>query len=397
MYIRCSDCLNSTWVEILDPEGGLVDTVDCDGCDRRYLLNPIEPLGATVREHYHRSLSYANEHDLDMGCAYSVLLGLMPLTQAEVLRHALTATAAPDPDETIDRELGLHEEEEQTTEHRGEAGQVVVERTERLPLIPDFDLGFSKAIAAGKLTVQQAIARGDRNAFANRLMRRHGLPQKLAYRVTDNRMRLRDALKLKEELEQERSERQRTSPRKETRPSGRRGATFLQKLAILGFAALLVVVVGWQAWYDETMEPEVGIAEATESRSWEPVETEPATPARDDGKPPLARATRVLSDPFGRVLQVVGPDPTTVLTAFCDASSSLLGLSPVEITSTVPAFQNARLGLFRDEADVETLYAIRIRRDSGSGRWIAGHGNTAVPVQAAPELPPDAIRIPIEP
>ena len=68
-----------------------------------------------------------------------------------------------------------------------------------------------------------------------------------------------------------------------------------------------------------------------------------------------------------------------------------------EITSTVPAFQNARLGTFRDQSDLETLYAIRIRRDGGSGRWIAGHGNAAVPVQTAPEPPGNAIRIPVQP
>ena len=55
MYIRCSDCLSSTWVDAVDPEGGLVDAVECGDCSRRYLLNPIEQLGDSVRDHYRRA------------------------------------------------------------------------------------------------------------------------------------------------------------------------------------------------------------------------------------------------------------------------------------------------------------------------------------------------------
>ncbi len=44
------------------------------------------------------------------------------------------------------------------------------------------------------------------------------------------------------------------------------------------------------------------------------------------------------------------------------------------------------------------MYAIRIRKDSGSGRWIAGgEGNYPVQVIEAPQLPPDSTRTAIEP
>ena len=98
---------------------------------------------------------------------------------------------------------------------------------------------------------------------------------------------------------------------------------------------------------------------------------------------------------IGNVIHVVGPDPSSVLVAFCESSPSLLGLSPVEITSTVPTFRSARLGLFRDASSLESLFAIRMRLDGRSGRWTTGNGDRPVAVVKAPELPDDALRIPV--
>ena len=55
----------------------------------------------------------------------------------------------------------------------------------------------------------------------------------------------------------------------------------------------------------------------------------------------------------------------------------------------------ARLGLFRDYGALESTLAIRIRRDARSQRWVAGSGKTPIQPRKAPELPLDAVRIPV--
>lgn len=379
MYIRCADCLASSWIETLKPDG-LIETVDCGSCSRRFRLNPIETMGTTARDHYRRALSFSNRHDLDMASSYSVLLGIMSLEQAEVLRHSALPAQAPDEDVEMDREL---------------RAPSAAERADKLPLVPDFDLGFSKAIAEGHLTIQQAIARGDRDAFANRLIRRHGLPEPLAYRVTDNRTRLRDALAEKEELESETQRKRRESAARRKTGSAtatRRGASRIQTFVVCAVAATLLAMLAWKTWNGE---PEQDEPLRVARRANRAAETPQVVPATESTSEHLQSATRVDKDDFGNVVHVIGPDPSSVLVAFCESSPSLLGLSPVEVTSTVPTFRNARLGLFRDASSLESLFAIRIRLDGKSGRWTTGSGDRPVAVVEAPELPEDAVRIPV--
>jgi len=393
------------WVDVVQ-EDRLLDAVDCDGCGRHCILAPIERLGSSVRAHYRRALNFSNEHDMDMASAYSVLLGIMSREQAEVLRHSsVCEIPPPNPDDPL---LQLEAEAEAQAAAEAAAAEPQTAPRDpgvqsstrakrhapaaRLPLIPDFDLGFTKAIARGHLTVQQAMTRGDRNALASRLGSRHRLSKDLAYDVTDIRLSLRDALRTSEEV-------QKASPgaRPDAGDETRAFTAPAQTVAVLGLALAILTFVTWRAWSEHFVAERSPIL--TKS-----IGTPPARPG--DGATPTARpasesdplldATSVRKDSMGRVLEVTGPDPKSVLIAYCEASDSILGLSPLEITSTVPRFRSARLGLFRDFGALDAVYAIRIRKDASTGRWSAGGKSGApIPVKPAPHLPPDVVRIPV--
>ncbi len=103
----------------------------------------------------------------------------------------------------------------------------------------------------------------------------------------------------------------------------------------------------------------------------------------------LARATHVRTNEQGQVIEVLGPDPRSVLVSYCDAVSGFLEVEPLAIRGTVPEFRNARLGVFQDHENGGAVRAIRIRLDSGSGRWVAGSGRAPIRTSDASELPAD--------
>jgi len=381
MYVRCTDCLASTWTEVVQ-EDRLVDAVECGACGRRAVLEPVEELGCSVREHYLHALDFANGHDMDIASAYSVLLGIMSREQAEVLQHSNVAPAPPAPAD--DPVLQLEAEAEASP-----ASSPVL--SARLPLVPDFDLGFTKAIAEGHLTVQQAMTRGDRDAFASRLQSRHRFSEAQAYEVTDNRLSLRDALRQNEERLEARS----AGP-PDLGGEARSPSTRLQTLAVLGVAVVILTFATWRSWSEQFVADRSPVLRMS-GRAPRVAPGDEGSAARSaTNEARLLDATRVRTDAMGRVIEVTGPDPRSVLIAYCEASDSILGLSPLEITSTVPRFRRARLGLFRDFGALDTTYAIRIRRDASTGRWSAGGPSDApIPVKPAPRLPPDAIRIPV--
>ena len=67
-------------------------------------------------------------------------------------------------------------------------------------------------------------------------------------------------------------------------------------------------------------------------------------------------------------------------------------LEPLEVTETVPRLGTARLGVFRDYEALDRTWAIWMRRDWQTRRWVAGDGKGPIPVNEAPELPPGAFR-----
>jgi len=406
VYFRCADCLTSTWTSVVRA-GKIIPSIDCEGCGREYTLEPSPDLGTTVRSHYSQVLAFSKSNDLDMASAFAVLLGIMSLEQAQVL----TLVAGPDLDpdkkpqepevkteppvdqqapvvpepETADIEIVAGSEDtpvqEAPCEPLTETGSMVA---------PEHDPGFQAAIKAGHMTHDQAITRGDRKAFAARLVQRHGMSRGLALQVADNRVSLGQALhRLKET---------KASKIAQSHVSRRPGVTRAQ-VSLVGVVGLVAVAaLGWHFWSNRLAVERTPVP-TTQVSMVEPDSPGPVTipaettpPTRDEV---LQAATQVRRDAEGNVVEVRGPDPAIVLASFCDASSDGPGREPIEITSTVPASQEARLGLFRDFSSMESAWMVRIRRDGQTGRWVAGNGLHPVYVTLAPKLPPDASVIPV--
>jgi hypothetical protein len=102
------------------------------------------------------------------------------------------------------------------------------------------------------------------------------------------------------------------------------------------------------------------------------------------------RAT-VLRDDEGLLIQVSGPNPMTVLEAYCKAASGTYLREPLELAKAVPPSPDQRFGIFRDFSRLESNRAIRIKQDRETQRWVVGDGRTPIPTRKAPANP-DTIR-----
>ncbi len=351
MYACCANCLSSTWIEPARPNGE-IRTVACDECAQSYVVSHARELGNTVAEHYRAMVRFANANDIGMPCAYSVLLGVMPLAQAKAIRRS-RAQAQPAP------------------EPKGE------------PLPDSLDPGFYRAVREGSLTVRDALHRGNRETFASALVDRHSLKRALAFDVADNRISLRKAVRRAKEAREQ-----------EAAPPASHGVPAVRKLIVLGVATLsLAVVTGVSGTWSFNHRPHRAV-----TRVVRPVAPAPAVVDLDPVRKTtaaLAQATHVRKDDEGQVIEVVGPDPKSVLLSYCNAVPGFLGFEPLSIRSTVPAFREARLGLFKDHENAGAVRAIRIRLDSRSGRWVAGSGRVPIRASDGSDLPPDASSIEI--
>jgi hypothetical protein len=103
----------------------------------------------------------------------------------------------------------------------------------RLP----YDRKFYPAVVDGVLTAQQAIARGNRQAMAERVVREHGLPLELALWVTDNRITIADARAAVEQAKPARIEVSATGRR------GSRGVIVVGSL-LLGLTSVTLIGAG---------------------------------------------------------------------------------------------------------------------------------------------------------
>jgi hypothetical protein len=353
MYACCANCLSSTWIEPAPPTPGELRNVACGECAQSYVVNHARELGNTAAEQYRAMVKFANSNDIDMPSAYSVLLGVMPLAQAKAIRRN-RAQAQPAPGPKVQ------------------------------PLPESLDPGFHRAVREGSLTIHDALHRGNREALAAALVDRHDLPKALAYDVADNRTSLRKAVRC--------AKKTRAAEEHELARPASHGVPALRKLIVLGVAALSLAVmtgISWTRSVNHRRPPAVR----------EPVRPAAPAPAVAHVDPvqetasALVRATDVRTDNQGQVIEIVGPDPSSVLLSYCDAVPGFLGGEPLSIRNTVPAFREARLGLFRDYENGGAVRSIRIRRDSRSGRWIAGSGRAPIQASDASELPADASSI----
>jgi len=195
-----------------------------------------------------------------------------------------------------------------------------------------FDPAFADAIKAGDLTPAQAMKRGNRRAFAENLVTRHRLPVEQALAVADNQIPLLTAIRTRKT--EARIHVDPEHPRKSRTP------------VIIAAAAILLVAI----FFALPRSPdEAGGSEARTGSS----KTELTT-------------VEVKVNRNGEPTEVAGQDPESVLAAFCESATSG---EPVPVG--LEAANDGWTGLYRQD---DSLYALRMRRDSLRDLWVVGNG-----------------------
>jgi hypothetical protein len=249
-----------------------------------------------------------------------------------------------------------------------------------------YDPGFRAAVRDGSLTERQAVERGNRKAWAIRLAETQNLPLNLAYRVADGRITVRDARR-EHQAQQEASR-----PAPPPQPITPRQQTAVAMGAAVVFLAILVVGVGaWHGYKEEVLVKEEMGEDAAERAAVQSAVEPEHVPEPEWQTEPIATET----DSEGRALSISAPSPRLVLIEYCASASALHRYEPVELAPTVPPFPGARLGVYRDSAQLDKLFAIEIRKDPRSRRWSVGDGIRPITAVVAPSQPPDAKRVPI--
>jgi hypothetical protein len=236
------------------------------------------------------------------------------------------------------------------------------ERAESTPTVDSgeqsYDPGFEPAVSKGQLSVRQARERGDRVAYATRLAARHKLGMKLAFQVADNATTLRAA------LEQRRRPEDPTAARAEddapaiahgtSAPFGVRPSMWA--LAVAGGLCALVFL-------RPEPQPLLGTAESTRHE---------------------VGLAEVVTDSRRRVVEVVGPNPLSVLSAFCRSGRDAGRFEAIDIVPSPIDPGRVRIGLLREPNDAENVLAITIRVDADRQLWVTGDGRSPVQTRRAP-------------
>ena len=375
MYFRCTDCYAATWVQGTDPS---VDsrTLQCRGCGRGFTVQTMGNLDADPKEQYETALALAEGNGLDLPTSYSVMLGIMTLEHAMGLRERGVPAhdLDPKPEEAARAGAGV-ETSQPMGKVDGSAASVL-----------EYDPAFVEAVAHGYLSVQQAIERGDRDRYARRLVDRHGLSDSLAFMVADNKTSLTMALR-----------KDREEVAEILRPV--KIAVWKKALgaAVAGLAMLAVGIYGIYVWTGiekETRKVEQW-AETVSSKAEKEREAEIEAQAKVRPRTVPPRRVRILRDDEGRLLEIEGPDPSSILLAYCANQQPDGRYKPVELTVPEPPFPGTKLGVFTDEADLGKRYAIRIRRTIKGRRWIAGDGQQPITAKLAPQRSDDKASVPV--
>ena len=196
MQIRCGGCHGSVWVQIPARTKDQA-IVQCRTCSQEYDLgSTLERVD--VADFHQDALVLAESSEIDLPAAYSVLLGILGLDEA---RDGCDPSLCSS-DDTAD------------------TGHAV-----------GFDRAFAEAVKAGHLTPEQAMQRGNRKAFAEKLAARHRLPLKQALEVADNRISVLQAI---------RTRKPKARIKVEPERPGRSAAPLVIAVSV---AAILVVVV----------------------------------------------------------------------------------------------------------------------------------------------------------
>ncbi len=208
-----------------------------------------------------------------------------------------------------------------------------------------YDRAFQPAVAAGLLTTRQAIDRGKRDAFAERIVQRHGIEIEVALEVADNRTSLGDAI---------RDHGSEAIPTDPSPAAGRRSPAWY---AVAVGVLVLLVVAGAARLAPGQSEAHV----------WHQVGD-----------------ARVMMLDNDVAVRIDGPDPLTVLQAYLgtarrSADHTLLGL-----VRSPRAAPRLRIGVYEDAEGVDRLSAIAIRQDPQTLVWSTGDGLSPIATMRAP-------------
>jgi hypothetical protein len=382
MYFRCTDCYAATWIQVTDTSLE-TQTLGCRGCGRGFSVPTAGNFDGEASEQYETALALAEGNGFDLPTSYSVVLGIM------TLEHAMTLQARGIPAQEIDpkpeqpaRPVGAEVE----TATSAATSQPMHEVEESAASALEYDPAFAEAVAQGYLPVQQAIERGDRERYVKRLIDRHGLSRSLALMVADNKTSLTMALrKDREEVAEI------LRPMKVASWKKALGA------AVAGLAVVAVGIYGIRVWSgieQETRKVEEW-AETVSTKAEKERTEEMEAQAREPKRTVPQRRVRILRDDEGRMLEIEGPDPSSILLAYCSNQDPDDRYRPVELTVPDPPWPGTKLGVFTDEAEMGKRYAIKIRRTIKGRRWIAGDGQRPISATEAPMRSEDKAAVPV--
>ena len=401
MRFRCAQCRALTQVQIPARLAAPL-LVPCSGCGRSYRFAVDRARGSDDQERYRRARSFSEASQIDLGSAYSVLEGVMSLEEARALRAGTPNSAAPKTATSGRPEIedALRQAIEtgvpagtppETAARRAPTVRTAVSGRGPAPSLSEsevaYDPGFAGAVKDGCLTPQQALERGERRTLALRLAQRHRLPMELALRVADNRITVQKALQHKAAIES------RVPPPPQTSVSN--GVWNFMVYTIGGMIMIGLALHIYDVWGDYLAQRGLAslvVSPAVAAAARRPAQA-PAAPAVTQAPPPL---TVPRTDATGQLVEVIGPDPRSVLVAFCRSGRQSGLREPIEISPTVPPDAAARWGLFKSLEQPSTPpRAILIRKDPRTGRWSAGDGRTPITTGPAPRLPPGTRTVPV--
>jgi hypothetical protein len=338
------------------PHSDVASVVTCSSCGRNYSLADVGSLGSTTAERSARAAEFANQHGIDLASAYSVLLGILSVEAALSMSGGVHVAADPK--------------------------------------ASTYDPGFRNAVKNGTLTLHQAVQRGDRVVYASRLAQRHDLDMNLAFMLADNQIGLSEALRRRDAA----AGRPDTSPDPEVPNVRRRPLP-----AVLTVA--LALLCGWGYWSGswnrdrdaggEAATPGLRSHKATKNveASSAELHSRTATEAQDGTEAPaparVSSPVEIVVDRLGAPTLVTGPDPRSVLEAFCSHPQNSARLSPRSLVPSAVRGSGDQIGLIEDYEHGSGMRAVVISRDPRSRRWRIGNGRTpiglldSVPVSAS--------------
>jgi hypothetical protein len=375
MYFRCTDCYGATWVQGTDPSSAS-QTLNCRSCGRGFTVQTAGNFDGDPSEQYETALALAEGNSLDLPTSYSVVLGIMTLEHAMNLRERGVPAQDVDPEPAPTSRTGASIETSQPLDE--------VDRSAASAL--EYDPAFAKAVAHGYLSVQQAIERGERGRYVKRLIERHGISESLALMVADNKTSLTMALR-----------KDREEVAEILRPMQ---VTVWKKALGAAIAGLAVVAVGiyginvWRGIEKESRKVEEW-AETVSSKAEKERKAEIEAQVKEPPRTVPKRRVRIVRDDEGRMLEIEGPDPSSILLAYCANQDPDGRYLPLELTVPNPPFPGQKLGVFTDEHDLGKRYAITIRRTIKGRRWIASGGDQPISATDAPMRTDDKAAVPV--